>query len=198
MLQIDDKIISFDVIEKKFVCDITKCKGLCCIEGDSGAPLEDNEIDILIEAYPKVKPYLREISLKTIEEKGIYEIDFEGDKVTTLVDNKECVFIIFDNNIAICAIEKAYFDKKIKFRKPISCHLYPIRVAKYKEFDAVNYDKNEICKSALENGKNLNVRLYDFLAEPLTRAYGETWYNDLKIASDDYLKSKNKWFWKEV
>jgi len=192
MLQIDDKIISFDVIEKKFVCDITKCKGLCCIEGDSGAPLEDNEIDILIEAYPKVKPYLREISLKTIEEKGIYEIDFEGDKVTTLVDNKECVFIIFDNNIAICAIEKAYFDKKIKFRKPISCHLYPIRVAKYKEFDAVNYDKNEICKSALENGKNLNVRLYDFLAEPLTRAYGETWYNDLKIASDDYLKSKNK------
>jgi hypothetical protein len=180
------------VLEKKFVCDITKCKGICCIEGDSGAPLEDNEIDILIEAYPKVKPYLREISLKTIEEKGIYEIDFEGDKVTTLVDNKECVFIIFDNDIAICAIEKAYFDKKIKFRKPISCHLYPIRVAKYKEFDAVNYDKNEICKSALENGKNLNVRLYDFLAEPLTRAYGKAWYKDLKMAANDYLKSKMK------
>ena len=159
MLQIDDKIISFDVIEKKFVCDITKCKGLCCIEGDSGAPLEDNEIDILIEAYPKVKPYLREISLKTIEEKGIYEIDFEGDKVTTLVDNKECVFIIFEGDVAICAIEKAYFDKKIKFRKPISCHLYPIRVAKYKEFDAVNYDKHEICKSALENGKKLTVHM---------------------------------------
>lgn len=192
MLQIDDKIISFDVLEKKFVCDITKCKGICCIEGDSGAPLEDSEIDILIETYPKVKPYLREISLKTIEEKGIYEIDFEGDKVTTLVDNKECVFIIFENDIAICAIEKAYFDKKIKFRKPISCHLYPIRVAKYKEFDAVNYDKNEICKSALENGKNLNVRLYDFLAEPLTRAYGKTWYNDLKMAADDFLKNNIK------
>lgn len=189
MLQIDDKILSFDVIDKKFVCDITKCKGACCIEGDAGAPLEESELEKLEKVYPKVEPYLREISKEVIRKEGFFVLDIDGEYVTPLVNDRECAYIIFENDIALCAIEKAYFDKKIKFRKPISCHLYPIRVKRYKQFDAVNYDENKICKQALINGKEKNTHLHVFLEEPLIRKYGKKWYAKLKIAADELLRN---------
>ena len=190
MLQIDDKILSFDVIDKQFVCDITKCKGACCIEGDAGAPLEESELEKLEKVYPKVEPYLREISKEVIRKEGFFVLDVDGEYVTPLVNDRECAYIIFENDIALCAIEKAYFDKKIKFRKPISCHLYPIRVKKYKQFDAVNYDENKICKHALINGEERKTRLHIFLEEPLTKKYGKKWYAKLKIAADELLRNE--------
>ncbi|HBF88105.1 MAG TPA: DUF3109 domain-containing protein [Bacteroidales bacterium] len=191
MLQIDDKIISFDVLDKKFVCDITKCKGACCIEGDAGAPLEKKELKILEKVYPSVKPYLRKISIETIEKQGVYVIDSDGDYVTPLIENRECAYLIFENDIALCGIEKAYLDKKIKFRKPVSCHLYPIRITKYKQFDAVNYEENKICKHALINGEQKKEKLYLFLEEPLTRTYGKKWVEKLKIAASELLKNSS-------
>jgi hypothetical protein len=185
MLEIDKKIISLDILEKKFVCDIRYCKGWCCIDGDSGAPLEEKEVAILKKIYPKVKPFMRKEGIAEVEKVGTSIIDSDGDKVTPLIDNLECVYVYFDKSVAMCAIEKAYLKKKIKYRKPVSCHLYPVRIKEYEKFDAVNYHRNAICKTAIENGKNLDVPLYKFLEEPLSRKYGKRWYKKLKYAGDN-------------
>jgi hypothetical protein len=189
MLQIEKVILSLDIIEKKFVCDLQKCKGACCVEGDSGAPLEDSEPQILDEIYPIVKPYLTKAGNKAINKQGKHIIDNDGEIVTPLIDNAECAYSVFENGIARCAIEKAYFDKKISFRKPISCHLYPIRITKYVKFDAVNYDKQEICDYARIIGENQGVPLYKFLKEVLVRKYGNDWYKQLEYAAEN-LKNK--------
>jgi len=190
MFQIDDKIISDDIFEVKFVCDLKKCKGLCCVEGDSGAQLEEKEILIIEKNLPILKKYIPEISQKIIEEKGFYEIDFEGDCVTTTVDDKECVFVYYDEHkIAKCSIEKAFINNEISFRKPISCYLYPIRLKYYKNFIAINYDKQKICNSALIKGKKENVPLFVFLKEPLIIKFGEEFYDALvKIYEEFYMK----------
>ena len=181
MFQIDDKIISDDIFEVKFACDLNACKGWCCVEGDAGAPLTEDEALILDEIFPKIKQYLPDKALKTIEKKGLYEYDEDGDLVTTTVNDKECVFAYFDNNgIVKCAIEKAYFDGVVDFRKPISCHLYPIRLKNYEEFVAINYDKQEICNVALIKGKKENIPLFKFLKEPLIRKFGEEFYSGLE------------------
>lgn len=185
MLQIGKVIVSFDVIQKEFVCDLRNCKGACCIDGDSGAPLEESELKILNKIYKKIKPYLRAEGIEAIEKDGFYTIDSDGDFVTTLVNNKECVYIYFDMGVAKCSIEKAYFEKKIKFRKPISCHLYPIRINKYNKFDAVNYHRNKICNPALLLGSISSVPLYRFLEESIARKYGNKWYQKLKYASEN-------------
>jgi len=181
MFQIDDKIISDDIFEVKFACDLNACKGWCCVEGDAGAPLTEDEALILDEIFPKIKRYLPDKALKTIEKKGLYEYDEDGDLVTTTVNDKECVFAYFDNNgIVKCAIEKAYFDGVVDFRKPISCHLYPIRLKNYEEFVAINYDKQKICNVALIKGKKENIPLFKFLKEPLIRKFGEEFYSGLE------------------
>jgi len=183
MLQIGKTIISLNLIEKKFVCDLQACKGACCVVGDSGAPLEEEELEIFDDIYSIVEPYLSEEGKKTIEEQGLYTVDDDNDYVTPLINNRECAYTIFEDGIAKCAIEKAFFDKKINFRKPISCHLYPVRITKYAEFDAVNYETNKLCADAVNLGNKLGVPVYKFLKEPLIRKYGEEWYKELEYAA---------------
>ncbi len=184
MIQVDDKIISFEVFEKQFVCDLSACKGACCVEGDAGAPLADKELDVLPNIYNEVKSYMRAEGIAEIEKQGFFVLDGDGDKTTPLVKNKECAFVVFDeNNIAKCSIEQAYNDGKINFKKPISCHLFPIRIKEYRDFDAVNYEAINICKPACFCGESLRVPVYRFLKEPLIRLYGEEWYDKLTEAA---------------
>ena len=188
MLQIGDALISLDVIEEQFLCNLSACHGNCCVFGDSGAPLEDDEVEILKSTYPGVKKYLQKDGIKAIKELGTSVIDVDGDKVTPLINGKECAYTIFENNIALCGIEKAYNDGMVDFKKPLSCHLYPIRVKKYNEFQAVNYDKWDLCKSACDLGKEKNLRVYKFLKEPLIRKFGVEWYNELENTAEVLLK----------
>lgn len=190
MLQVGNTLVSLDLIEKHFVCNLSRCKGACCVHGDSGAPLEEEELKELEESYPAVKPYLRDISVRTIEEKGKWLVDSDGDKVTTLVAGKECVFVVFDKGVAACAIEKAYNDGKIKFRKPVSCHLYPVRLTVYSSYVAVNVHEWEICKPAVKQGSKLGIPLFVFLKESLIRKFGNEWYNELELSAREYLKYK--------
>ena len=186
MILIEDTVISDDIAEQFFVCNLQKCKGACCVEGDLGAPLEDVELPILEEIYEKVKPYLSQAGIKAIEEQGKYVIDFEGDYSTTTIDNKECAYAIYDEKgILKCGIEQAYLDEVIDFKKPISCHLYPIRITKYDQYHALNYDRWNICSDACELGDKLGVPVYKFLKEPLIRAYGEEWYQQLSDEIDE-------------
>jgi len=190
MIEIEKTLVSLDLIEVKFCCDLNKCKGMCCIEGDEGAPLTIDEIKIIKQNINTIKNYMRQECAEFIEEKNFYYIDAEGEYVTQLYDKKECVFVFFENDIAYCAIEKAFFDRKVEFRKPISCHLYPVRIKTFHEFDAINYHKWSICNPAIEKGEKLNIRLYKFLSESLIRKYGNKWYNKLKIIAEEYLKTK--------
>lgn len=184
MLQIGDAIVSGELLERKFVCDLEKCRGACCVEGDSGAPLEEEELKILDKIYPKVAPYLSEEGRASIEKYGKYLLDDDGEYVTPLVNGElECAYTIFQNGIAKCGIEKAYEDGKIKFKKPISCHLYPIRINKLRSGDALNYHKWDLCKAACALGKKLDVPVYLFLKEPLIRKYGKKWFKELDTAA---------------
>lgn len=185
MIIIDDILISDDVLQKKFVCDLNACKGACCVEGDSGAPLEDEETGILDDIYEDVKPYLRKEGIAAIEKQGRYTIDSDGDLVTPLIKGKECAYVIFDEkNTALCGIEKAYLDGKISWKKPISCHLFPIRIAKLSTGEAINYQEIDICKPACKCGKKLDVSVYKFLKEPLIRKYGEEFFEQLTTADE--------------
>jgi len=188
MIEIGKCIVSRDIIDKKFVCDLSKCKGICCVEGDSGAPLNKNEIDILDNIYNDIKPYLRLEGIEAIEKQGKYIIDWDNEYVTPLINEKECAYAIFEDNIAKCAIEKAFLEGKIDFKKPISCHLYPIRVKKLKKYDAINYDIWDICKTAIDFGEKNNVPVYKFLKEPLIREYGNKWYSELKLVASELKK----------
>ena len=191
MIEIDDKIISDDVLEKKFVCDLTKCKGACCVEGDAGAPLENDEVKILKEIYPKVKSEMREEGILAIEEHGVFYKDEFGEPVTTLVNNKECAFVVFDkNNIAKCAIEIAYQKNKINFIKPVSCHLYPIRVKNYESFQGVNIHYWHVCKPACECGQKLKVPVFKFLKSAIIRKWGLEFYNQLNQAFEQFFSKK--------
>ncbi len=192
MIAIKNTLISEDVLEKKFVCDLTACKGACCVEGESGAPLDEEELGLLEDVLEEVKPYMNEKGLKVLNKKGPYIIDGDGDYTTTLVaPNKECIFVFFDENkIAKCAIEQAYREGKTKWHKPISCHLYPIRITKYKDYDAVNYHSWNVCKPACECGAKLDVPVYKFLKEPLIRKYGKAWFKQLDLVYEKSNKPK--------
>ena len=189
MLQIDDTIISLDLFDEKFVCDLASCKGECCIEGDAGAPLEHDEIKIIENLLPVIWDDLTEASKEVIKKQGVYYIDEDDEPVTSIVNGAECVFTYTDENgICKCAIEKAFREGKTDFYKPVSCHLYPVRLQKYNEFTAVNYHRWKICKAAEVLGRREKVRVYEFLKEPLIRRFGEKWYNDLCEAAEAYLK----------
>ena len=193
MIQIDDKLISEDLFSEEFVCNLAKCKGICCVEGDAGAPLDEEETRILDEIYPKIKPYLRPEGIQAIEEQGTYTLDFEGDLVTPLVNNAECAYVIFDEKgYTKCAIEKAYEDGVIDWQKPISCHLYPIRITEYSNFSAINYHEWDICSDACTLGKELSVKVYQFLKKPLIRKYGEEFYQTLSEAAEEWEKEFGK------
>jgi hypothetical protein len=190
MLQIDDTIISFDVMEEQFVCNLTSCKGICCIEGDDGAPLQENEVKIIENLLPVIWNDLTESSQEVIKKQGVSYIDRDGEPVTSIVNGAECVFTYTDENgICKCAIEKAFREGKTDFYKPISCHLYPVRLQKYSEFTAVNYHKWHVCECARNLGNQLKVPVYKFLKEPLTRKFGSDWYNQLDIAAQEITRS---------
>jgi hypothetical protein len=191
MVQLEDKIIAFEVFEKQFVCDLSSCKGACCVEGDAGAPLDLQEIKILEETYEMVKPFMRKEGIEAIEENGFYVFDGDGDYTTPLVNNSECAFVSFDKDgTAKCSIEQAYNEGHINFKKPISCHLFPVRVKQYKDFEALNYEEIKICKPACDCGEKLKVPVFRFLKEPLIRKYGEAWFSDLCQAAEELKKSR--------
>ena len=179
MIIIDNLLISEDIIEKEFVCNLNTCKGACCISGDSGAPLEKAELAILEKEYPNYQAYMTDKGRAIIEETGFFEYDEEDEKYKTpLIEGGPCAYINYDeSDIAYCGIEKAYLEGKTTFKKPISCHLYPIRVSTLKNGnEALNYERWSVCKSACSLGKKLQVPVYQFLKEPIIRKYGEEVY----------------------
>lgn len=181
MFQLGKTIVSEDIIQKEFVCNLSTCKGACCIEGSAGAPLEENEVTILEEVYDKVKPFLRKEGIRAIEQQGTSITSDFGELETPLIEGEECAYVIFDKKgTALCGIEEAYNKGLIDWKKPISCHLYPIRVKDYSEFAAVNYHKWEICDDACSLGKELQVPVYKFVKEALVRKFGQNWYDELE------------------
>lgn len=188
MFQLGKTIISEDIIEKEFVCNLSACKGACCIEGDAGAPLLKEEVTILDNIYDKVKPFLRKEGIDAIEAQGTSIVSDFGDLETPLVNDAECAYVIFDEKgTALCAIEEAYNKGLVDWKKPISCHLYPIRVRDFSEFSSVNYHKWEICDDACSLGKELQVPVYKFLKEALIRRFGENWYMELEKVAKEKL-----------
>ena len=189
MLQIGTALVSLDLIEHFFCCDLSKCLGECCIEGDAGAPINEEEYDTLKKILPEIWDDLLPKAKEVIKQQGVAYVDEEGDLVTSIVDGKNCVFTCYgENGMCYCAIEKAYREGRVDFYKPISCHLYPVRIDEYKDFSAVNYHRWKICKAAEVLGRKNNIRVYQFLKEPLTRRFGKEWYDELCVACEAYLE----------
>jgi hypothetical protein len=188
MIKLGDTIISDDIIEEHFVCDLSKCKGACCIEGDAGAPLDVDEISYLEDYKDEILPYLTEEGRATIEKEGVFDYDEDGELVTPLNDGEECAFTIYEDGVAFCGIEKAFNEGMIDFRKPISCHLYPIRIIDYKMYSALNYHRWPICSDACELGNEMKVPIYKFTKDALIRKYGQKWYDELEVLAVEYVK----------
>lgn len=180
MIKVGDVLVSDDVKAVEFVCHLEMCKGACCVEGELGAPLDEDELPVMHDIQAAVDPYLTKEGREAIKEQGPYILDEDGDYSTPTIGGKECAYAHYDaKGVLKCGIEQAYLDGKVGFRKPISCHLYPIRITKKKDFEAVNYHKWGICKHACTLGQSLQVPLYKFLKDPLIRKYGEGWYTEL-------------------
>ncbi len=196
VIAIDDVLVSSALSDEFFLCDIALCKGACCVEGDIGAPLEETELPVLEDLYQYVEPYLLESGKKAISEQGFYTYEGEDGFVTPLVNGKECAYATFESDgTAKCGIEKAYLDGKISFRKPISCHLYPVRVSKRKEYEALNYDEWQICSAACTLGFQKGVKIYEFVKEALIRKYGKAFYaklDEIIIAGNEQRKIKEE------
>lgn len=185
MFAIQNTLVSLDLLERYFVCDLNACKGICCVKGDAGAPLTEEEIDLLENIIDDILPYLDDEGRAMIAKKGVFEIDVDGDKGTSLLENGRCAYaLIDDKGMVSCGIEKAYNEGAVTFKKPISCHLYPVRITEYETYDAVNYNKWSICKPACDCGAKLDVPLYRFLKEALTRKYGNDWYEELQMIDE--------------
>ena len=188
MFQLGKAIVSEDILEKEFVCNLSACKGKCCIDGEAGAPLDEDELKILMDIYPKVKPFLRDEGINAIEDQGLFTTN-EGEYETTLIDEKDCAYVIFDDKkIAKCGIEEAYNQGLIEWKKPVSCHLYPIRIMNYSEFSAVNYHQWPICDDACGLGKELQLPVYKFVKEALIRKFGEDWYVELEKVAKNHIR----------
>ena len=180
MIEIDGKIIATDLLTEEFCCDLSVCKGECCVEGDSGAPLDIEEVDLLEQEWENYKPYMTPEGVEEIERQGFMVVDVDGDYTTPLVDGAQCAYAFKENGITFCAIERAYREGKTTFLKPISCHLYPIRVKRFSTGDyGLNLHRWNICKCAFECGKKNGVKLYRALREPIVRAFGEDFYEQL-------------------
>jgi hypothetical protein len=190
LVEIQDKVVSTQIFERKFICDLSACKGACCIEGDSGAPLSYEEVDIMENDWEHYKPYMRPEGIAEVEKNGVFFIDQDNEPVTALVNGGECAFVYFDEQgITKCSVEKAYLDGKTQFKKPISCHLYPIRVKQFPDLTALNYSEWDICEPACACGDKLDVPVYRFLKEPLVRAFGEGFFEELAVV-DRELKAQ--------
>jgi hypothetical protein len=190
MFQLGKTIVSEDIIDNDFVCNLSACKGACCVDGDAGAPLEESETKILRDILPIIKSYLRPEGVKAINRQGAFIKTSDGEFETPLINNTDCAYVIFDeNDTALCGIEEAYNQGEISFKKPISCHLYPIRVKDYSEFSAVNYHKWQICDDACTLGQELQVPIYKFVKDALIRKFGEDWYMELEKTASQIKSS---------
>lgn len=189
MIQIQDTLVSLDLVERFFCCDLDDCKGACCLDGDAGAPLEPGEADTLRRILPEIWNDLLPAARREIEANGVSYTDVEGDEVTSLVEGGNCVFSTLDENGGwICAIERAFRQGRIDYYEPISCHLYPVRLKRFDTFTAVNYHRWKICKGAEVLGRAKGIRAYQFLEGPLRRRFGDEWYEELKLTCEEYLR----------
>lgn len=193
MFRIGETLVSEEIIENNFHCNISACKGACCVKGNGGAPLEKKEADIIEKNFEKIHPFISKDAKKTIHEKGKYVYNKEGNIETPLVNEKECVYVHYKTNGTLeCGIEKAHNEGLFKFKKPMSCHLYPIRVKQYSSFTAVNYHNWSICSDACNLGKELQKPLYEFVKEALVRRFGSLWYMELEKVSKEFKRIKKK------
>jgi hypothetical protein len=193
MMRIGNILVSDDIANEEFVCNLEKCKGACCVEGELGAPLEEQELEILKSIFQKVKPFLTDEGISAIEEQGLFILDEDGDYSTPTIGGRECAYAVYDERgVLQCGIERAYQAGAISWRKPVSCHLYPIRILKRRNLEALNYHRWEICSPACELGKQLKVPVYRFLKDALIRKYGESWYAELvrQIETREQLRSE--------
>lgn len=189
MLDIQNTLVSLDFVERYFCCDLDSCLGECCIDGDAGAPITEEEDRKIRELLPLVWDDLLPSAQREIEENGTSYVDSEGDLVTQIVDGKNCVFTTYDKNgMCLCALEKAYREGRTDFYKPISCHLYPARIKEYDGFTAVNYHRWKICRCAEVLGRARGIRVYEFLKEPLIRRFGKEWYDELALTCREYIR----------
>ncbi|UKM66039.1 DUF3109 family protein [Flavobacteriaceae bacterium GSB9] len=187
MFQLGKTIVSEDIVNKDFLCNLSACKGACCVDGDAGAPVEPDEVEILEDIYPKVKPFLRKEGIDAIEAQGTSVKTEDGELETPLINGADCAYVIYgENDVALCGIEEAYNQGEISWKKPVSCHLYPVRVKDYSEFSAVNYHKWQICDDACALGNELKVPIYKFVKEALIRKFGEDWYNELEKVAETF------------
>lgn len=185
MIQIQDTILSNDIFEEHFICDLCKCKGQCCVEGESGAPITLEERAQIESILPEILDDLSPAAREVIDEQGISYVDYDGELVTSLVKGRECVFAYYDEHgICKCAIDTAYREGRTPVQKPISCHLYPIRLNEYDQFTAVNYHRWSVCQPAVKKGRAEGLPLFRFLKEPLIRKFGEEWYREVCEAAD--------------
>ncbi|MGC9330409.1 MAG: DUF3109 family protein [Bacteroidales bacterium] len=192
MISIENTLVSLDVIETEFACNVNKCKGECCVQGDSGPPITQKEEQILKKLFPQLKKRMKPESVKRAKLHGLSFVDQENELVVMIHQNSgECIFAIQKKGITKCVIEDLYLKGKINFRKPASCHLYPVRIKTYPDFIAVNYDSWDICKPALQRGNKLRMPLYKFVKEALIQQFGTAWYAQLEIAAEDFLQQKN-------
>ena len=186
IIEIEDKLVSQELFDKHFVCNLSACKGACCVEGDDGAPLTMDEVELIENHIDDIKPYMTEAGIDMVDRKGVFYMDRDNEPVTALVKGKDCVFVTLDaQGITKCGIEQAYREEKFPFIKPISCHLYPILVKKYAKFESLNYDRWPICKPACQLGEELKVPVFKFLKEPLIRKYGAEFYAELEKVSKE-------------
>lgn len=184
MIEIDDKIVSLDILREQFACDISRCKGICCVEGNAGAPLDIDEVDTLEEEWDNYAPYMTEQGRAAVAQQGFMVVDQEGDYTTPLVDDAECAYSFNENGVTYCAIERAYREGKSRFVKPISCHLYPIRLMRFSNGSiGLNYHRWDICRPACECGRESGIPLYKALREPIVRRFGEEFYKALECAA---------------
>lgn len=185
MIEIDDKIVSIDLLQEHFACDIAQCKGICCVEGNAGAPLEIDEVDILEQEYPSYKKYMTGEGIEAIGKQGFMVVDSDGDYTTPLVNDAECAYAYSENGVTLCAIEKAWRAGETHFMKPISCHLYPIRLINFANGGVgLNYHRWSVCRSACANGAKLQIPVYKSLREPIVRRFGEEFYTALEAAEE--------------
>ena len=190
LIDLGDKLITTDLLEKHFVCDLSACKGACCVEGDAGAPLKESEIDILESIIEDVSPYITEEGRTIIHQKGVFYLDTDGEPVTQLKADGACVFVSYDDDGTLkCGIEQAYRDEKVSFQKPLSCALFPVRVKEYPSFTALNYEEIKICEPACACGEKLEVPLFRFLKAPLIRAFGEEFFQTLTDVDKEFRKT---------
>lgn len=189
MFKIQDTLVSLDLIETKFCCDLSQCLGQCCVEGDAGAPVTIDEVREIEKILPQIYDEMLPGAKRVVEEQGVCYVDEEGDLVTSIVDGRDCIFTTYaPGGVCLCLLEKAYREGRVPQTKPMSCHLYPVRLNEVGLLTAVNLHHWKVCKCALKEGQRLGMRAYEFLKEPLVRQFGQQWYDELSLTAAEYLR----------